>query len=113
MTDAALYASASVTLNGAGGGQVSLGPAIPGVTWIPTSGACLVSSANAMPTFFLYLNTVGAASFEGGSASGAGDSCAIDSVTLYTGMQLIGVWTGGDPGATATFNIAGTKQVSP
>ena len=105
-----LLASASCVLNGSGGGQVILGPAIPGVTWYPSGGACLTSSDTSTPVFYVYLNSVGQASYVGGSQTGNNDSCAINQ-TLYTGMTLIGVWVGGDAGATATFTITGTQDV--
>lgn len=107
----ALLASGQVTLNGSGNGQVTLGPSIPGDSWNPSGGACLVSSDNATPQFQCYLNVVGPGTFIGGSQTGNNDTCAVGGLTLYTGMAIIGVWTGGDPGATATFNLSGTRTI--
>jgi hypothetical protein len=58
-----LNVSASVTLNGSGNGQVTLGPGIPGTAWYPSGASVIVSSGNSVPTLKLYLGTVGQAKF--------------------------------------------------
>lgn len=106
-----LSASANVVLNGSGEGQVTLGPALPGVIWHPSSGSVTVSSANNVPIFAVYLNAISLPTFRGGSETGSNDTFTASDETLYPGQELIGVWVGGDPGATATFNVQGTQDV--
>lgn len=107
-----LQASGSVVLNGSGAGQVQLGPAIPGVSWTPTGANCFIPGTPVnVPVFYVYLNSVGAASYLGGSQTGNNDVATISGLTAYTGMTLIGVWTGGDPGVTATMNLSGTMTL--
>ncbi len=106
-----LSASASVTLNNSGDGQVTLGPGIPGVTWIPETAQCIVSSDLDIPAFYLYLNTATQPNFQGASQAGNDDTASVSGVTLYTGMTLVGIWTGGTPLATATLVISGVQTV--
>lgn len=103
-----LQASGSVTLDASGNGRVILGPNIPGVAWTPSGGTCQTSTGVLTPVFNVYLNSVSPGNNQGGSQTGNNDSFVMDGVTLYTGMTLIGVWTGGDSGATGTFNLSGS-----
>jgi hypothetical protein len=48
--------------------------------------------------------------FIDGTNTGSLDSTNV-SFTLYPGMKVTGVWTGGDPGATATMTLVGDNQV--
>lgn len=107
-----LNVSASTTLNGSGNGTVSLGPAIPGVTWYPATAAVIVNpvSGSVVSQFFLYQGPAGSTNFLGGTYTGDNNSTDV-SVTLYTGQILTGVWTGGNPGATATLSLSGTQTV--
>lgn len=113
--DTPLQASASVTLNAAGGGQVGLGPGSPGqssanrwevdnVVWQTTR-----PGIAPVPTIQIYLASVTPAQsqvvdYDGsfGSASG--------SVTVPNGLQLFAVWTGGQAGDVATLTATGTKS---
>jgi hypothetical protein len=106
-----LSKSGSVTLSASGAGQVSLGPAAAGTVWYPAAGSCITSADVSVPVFQVYLNEVTQSNFVGGSQTGNNDTCSIGAGTLYPGQVLIGVWTGGDSGATATFNISGTQEV--
>jgi hypothetical protein len=59
------------------------------------------------PTAKVYLNIVGDAGFVEGTFSGASDSS--DSAYIVgNGEILTCVWSGGDPGANATFRVTGT-----
>jgi hypothetical protein len=104
---AVLNTGASVTLNASGNGTVYLGPTMPGVLWNVANVACFTSTAVSVPTFQLYSPSVSATNFIGGSYSGNQDSDNIN-IILYPGLQLIGVWTGGDSGAIATMSVYGT-----
>jgi hypothetical protein len=103
-----LNTGASVTLNAQGAGTVSVGPNMPGVTWTVTSVACFTSTANLVPTFYLYTPFVAPFNFVGGSYSGNNDQNTGLTVLLFPGQLLYGVWAGGDNGATATMSVYGT-----
>jgi len=107
-----LKASASVVLDGNGDGAVGIGPALPGVSWQPSSIAVSVSTNTNEAQANIYL----------GIAPGAGDLLAATSTgstgdstdcneTVWPGQQVIAQWTGGDPGAVATMSVFGTRQV--
>ena len=106
-----LMQSASVTLDSNGNGQVTLGPSIPGIIWYPVGASCIVSSDNSTPVFQVFQDAIGQSNFQGGSQTGNNDTASLSAITLYPGQTLIGVWTGGDPGATASFNLTGTMQI--
>lgn len=109
--DIPLQESASVTLDGSGNGTVSIGPSSQFQIWNVTNEGCNVTSNTNEPVFKLYKSSgISAGAFLGGSNQGSNDSASID-VTLYSGMKLTGVWTGGDAGATATLALQGTMTV--
>jgi hypothetical protein len=58
------------------------------------------------PTAKLYLAVVGDSGFVEGTFSGAFDS-SDTTYPINQGEPLTCVWTGGDPGANATFRVAG------
>jgi hypothetical protein len=45
-----------------------------------------------------------------GTYSGDNNSCG-PLFSLYTGQIVTGVWSGGNPGATATMTLQGTQDV--
>lgn len=107
-----LSVSARVTLNGSGNGSVSLGPLVPGVSWQPVSVAVRVNptSNTVVSEFFLYNGIAVDSNFLGGSYTGDNNSAGL-AITLWPGQILTGVWTGGNPGATATMTLYGTQTV--
>ena len=108
----ALSQTAIVTLNADGNGTVTLGPSVPGTQWQPSTGVISVSSNNSGATqFACYQGFISDATFLGGSLSGASDTCTFD-LTLWPGQTIVGVWSGGDSGATAVLSIYG-QQVIP
>jgi hypothetical protein len=108
-----LTASASVTLSGSGGGTVTLGPALPGVAWNPSSCAVLVqpASTTVVSQFYLYNGPAQPGSFIGGTYTGDNNSTGLTIPPMYAGSVLTGVWTGGNPGATATLTLTGTQDI--
>jgi hypothetical protein len=59
------------------------------------------------PVAKVYLAVVGDSGFVEGSFSGASDT-SDSSYVVNQGEPLTCVWTGGDPGANATFRVTGT-----
>lgn len=110
--DLQLYTSASVTLNGSGNGQVSIGPGLARERWEVTSVAVQVSTAVTEAQCALHLG-VGpqAVQFLGRTGTGSsGDSYGTGGITLQPGQSFVAVWTGGDAGATATLNVYGVTK---
>ena len=107
-----LNVSAQVTLNGSGNGTVSLGPSLPGVNWQPSLVSVSVSptSGTTVSQFRLYLGLPVQQNLIGGTYTGDINSSGL-SVTLWPGMILTGVWSGGNPGATAAMVLTGTQNV--
>ena len=107
-----LSVSASVVLSGAGAGQATLGPTLPGTSWQPVSAAVLVApvSLTVVSVVKLYNGSPVAANFIGGSYTGDVNSSAL-AVTLQLGQILTAVWSGGNPGATATLTLTGTMTI--
>lgn len=108
-----LSVSASVTLDGSGNGTVQLGPSIPGVSWTPATVAITVNpvSATVVSQFGLYNGNLQPGNFIGGTYTGDSNSTDVSAVTLHPGNVLTGVWSGGNPGATATMTITGTQSI--
>lgn len=96
--------SAKTTLDASGNGQVSI--AGPGVPVTITHTVIVVSSAVKEPRFLLYVGGISPTQLRDTSYSGSQD--VSDTVhRLQPGQTLIGVWVGGDPGASATMNVDG------
>lgn len=109
--DVQLTASASVTLNGAGGGQVSMGPTQYGEVWTIVGSAVTVSTNVNEPQARIYLNTVSPAAMVLGTYSGSFDTSSGDTIVLQAGQTIICVWTDGDALATATYAVNGTRTL--
>lgn len=105
-----LNTGGTITLDANGGGQVALGPNIPGVAWNVTTVATSGSSMTNIPTLQVYSPVVAPNYLLGGTYSGTLDSDDI-SITVWYGQQIVGVYAGGDPGASATLSINGTASV--
>jgi hypothetical protein len=107
-----LSTSASCILDGDGNGTAAAGPGLPGVSWQPSNIAVSASTNISEAQCYLYLGILPIpASLQAATATGStGDSTGF-SATVWPGQQLIAVWSGGDPGATATMAITGTQTV--
>lgn len=112
-TSVPLTASASVTLSGAGGGTVTVGPALPGVSWEPSTVAVLVqpASTTVVSSFLLYNGPAQPGNFIGGTYTGDNNSTDVAVPPMFAGAVLTGVWTGGNPGALATMTVTGTQNI--
>lgn len=111
-TQLTLNASASVVLNAQGNGTASCGPALPGVSWQPTSIAVSASTNNSEAQCNVYLGlSAQAGSLLGATSTGSTGDSTDCSQTVWPGQSLIAVWAGGDPGATATMSVFGTRTV--
>jgi hypothetical protein len=108
-----LRVKASTTLDGSGNGTAEAGPAVPGEIWYPSAVAVKCSSNTNEAIAKTYVgNQVSDATFADGTTWGStGDSTSNVTGPLYPGQQVFAVWTGGDPGATATVTITGTRSV--
>ena len=109
----ALSKSASVTLNGSGGGTANLGPSAPGEVWFPSSVSVSATSNTNEAIAKVYIGgQVSAGTFQDGTTWGStGDSTSNVSGPVYPGQQVFAVWSGGDSGATATVVVTGSRQV--
>lgn len=107
-----LNTSASVVLDESGNGTAAIGPGLPGTSWQPETIAVSVSTAisEAQCSVFLGIAPI-AASLLGATQTGSSGDSTDCSATVWPGQSLIAVWAGGDPGATATMSIFGSKQV--
>jgi hypothetical protein len=108
--------SASVTLNGSGGGQAQAGPKVPGESWQVTGVAVSVATNVNEAQAYVYSAAAGpftpaAGQLLGATSSGStGDSMG-PAVTLWPGQQLVATWEGGDAGEVATMSYWGTRTV--
>lgn len=111
----------SIVLDGSGNGTLAMRPDGSREYWLPT----MVSEAAPNPAggipahearFDLYIGyKVGSQYFVDGTYTGSSGN-STDKVAGYTigrhaDPQIIGVWTGGDPGAVATMRVQGTKEL--
>jgi hypothetical protein len=105
--------SATVVLDANGNGTVTIGPTIPGTAWQVSGVGVLVNGGVAVnvPTFTLYNGGPAPGNFLGGSYTGSNDSDTGLAITLTPGQILTGVWSGGDPGASATMSVNGTQTI--
>jgi hypothetical protein len=101
---------ASVTLDGSGSGQVSVGPP-SGATWRLALAAVSTTGTVRQPQAFLYRGSTSGpltqidSTFLGNSAS----SGKVAAAAFYSGQVLWAKWTGGDPGAVATLQAYGQQ----
>lgn len=108
-----LNESVSVALDGSGNGTVRLGPSNASQQWVPSNLACSVTSNTSEPIFVAYNGSVSNANRIGGTYTGSNDNTDVNGVTLYPGSVVTGVWTNGDPGATATMSLQGAVNRNP
>lgn len=106
--------TASVRLNGSGAGTAQAAPTTtPTEVWNPTVISVQVSSNTNEATCQIYVgpqpqqNWFVDATFSG-STGDSTDKAAGNLVRQ--GNSVWAVWTGGDPGATATVSISGTRD---
>lgn len=113
MRQLTLAKSASITLDGSGDGTAELGPSLPGETWSPES-VNISMSGNApsgVATCFIYAGSgISPGTFKDSTYNVLGAaSTVISGLTLYPGQSVFAVFAGGNPGATATLAVNGTR----
>jgi hypothetical protein len=105
--------TATATLDGSGNGIASAGPTGPGESWDVASVAVIASSNTNEATCKVYAGPAVQDQFfrditVDGSTGDATDRC---NGTIPRGWKIWASWSGGDPGATATLIVSGTKAV--
>lgn len=107
-----LNESKSVVLNGSGDGLVEIAQR-PSERWHVKTVAITVSPRTVVPQGLLFMgdspsqmNQVDATLFGANNVSDA-----LDGVEIPDGAKIFVQWIGGNPGATATMNVRGTKDV--
>lgn len=106
-----LNESADVVLDGSGAGTAQLGPSGPDETWTPSSVSVLASSTTNESMCKIYVGpTATRPYFKDLTVDGStGDATDRANVLIRKGNYVWAVWSGGDPGATATLNVDGTR----
>ena len=104
-----LFMSSTVVLNGSGDGtSPGLGPVSPGETWSVTLISVQCSSNTNEAIASVYANGILLGTTTWGST---GDSDTGITQPLANGQVITATWTGGDPGATASMGVTGTRTV--
>jgi hypothetical protein len=114
MPDVRLSESASVKLSGSGSGTAKVGPISAREQWRPENVHVSVSTATAEAACSIYIgDSVIARNFRDTTFSGSsGDSSdRVNADRVNVGEYVWAVWTGGDPNATGTLTVTGTKTV--
>ena len=114
-----LNQSASVVLDGSGNGIASLGPGTPGHVWQPQTVSIFMTGAIPTPggsnvsVVYLYAgNDTSAISLIDSTYNvNANSTGAIQGIVLYPGQFISAQWVFGNPHATATVNVVGTRIV--
>ena len=104
---------AETEVSGSGAATVSIGPQGLGTTWYPQQVTVSTSTGAAdTATAAAYMGSVALSNLQGGqSYAGGGDVIPLGIAQMTPGDLLWVVWTGGNPGDTATINIIGTQDV--
>lgn len=104
-----LLRSSAVTLDGDGNGTCPpVGPTSPSETWTVTLVSVQVTTSQNEAIASVYLDGALLGTTTWGST---GDSDTGITQSVMPGQQVYATWTGGDPGATATMTVTGTRQV--
>jgi hypothetical protein len=105
----------SVTLNGSGAGTVKIGPVGHAVTWSPAvaSVSCVPSppTNEAQCKIFVGEDTTQRNYRDGTFSGSSGDATDKVAGTIRMGKFVWAVWTGGDPGASATLTLSGEAMI--
>lgn len=100
-----------VTLDGSGGGQISIGPPQGTVWQINLASVSTTSTSNAAACTLYRGSTSGPIEKVDNTALGNSDSTTrVAAVPFYAGQVLWAVWTGGDAGATAILQVYGSQK---
>lgn len=115
MSTSPLNEFGTVQLDGSGNGTLRMLPLGGRETWLPAVASVKASTSTAEAQCRIYIGPSATDPyFVDGTLSGStGDSTGrVDGYQVDThGSYLWAVWSGGDPAATATMQVAGTRQV--
>lgn len=102
-----------VVLDGSGNGGTSIGPTSQGEIWEAGFTAAVKCTSNIKEAACLIYCGDQAADtmFNDGTTWGSTGDSSTNTAQLVTGQQVFAVWTGGDPGATATLSVSGSRIV--
>lgn len=109
-----LNETATVTLNGSGGGTAKIGPISARETWHPANVSVKASTATAEAQCLIYIGDrpIQANFIDGTFTGSSGDSSdRVSATKVRVGQYVWAVWTGGDAAATATLTVTGTKDL--
>lgn len=103
---------ASTVLDGSGNGRVPLGPQIVREHWQPGAASVSVATNVKEASCVLYLGSSPQSSTQIAQTSkgSSGATCPL-SGDMPSGYQLFAVWSGGDPGSTATMRVTGSRSI--
>jgi hypothetical protein len=106
-----LNETTSVTLDGSGNGTAKLGPSGPQETWTPSNVyvECSTNAAEAVCKIYAGPSATSPYAKDITVDGSTGDSSEKCNIPIPKGWFVWAAWTGGDPGATATLNVDGTK----
>lgn len=113
MTAVTLNVSQPVTLDASGNGTAKVGPLSARETWRPTNVHVSVSTNTNEATCTVYVgDSQTASTFRDSTYSGSSGDMLDGLVDVVSaGWYIFATWTGGDPSATATLVVTGTKDV--
>lgn len=110
----ALYLAKSIVLDSSGNGTLTFFPEYARERWLVNfiNVTCTSAAASTLvPTMTMYRSAPVAAYRIGGSYNGLGDTNSTDQILLNMNESIYMVWTGGDPGQTATARLEGSRYV--
>lgn len=114
-TEVPLSDFVQVTLDGSGNGTARIGPRAHGQLWKPTVASIKMtgSTPTGQATCYVYAGGyVGDANFIDSTYDVLNDSTdRVSGQALQLGQYVFAVWSGGNPGATATLTVNGTKVI--
>jgi len=111
----------STVLDGSGNGTIKMRPDGSHEYWSPTTASVIapnpaggVPASEAQCTIYVGPKAADQYFVDGtysGSSGNVTDAVAGYVIGRHADPYIIAVWTGGDPGATATLRVQGTKQI--
>lgn len=111
MTLLPLNVGVTTVLDASGNGRAVIGPTFGPATWhvVVTSVRTSQPGQGNIPQCVLYRGTEDANGYIDTTYDGSADACDTP-YDLVQGSQVIAVWTGGNPGDTATLSVKGEKE---
>jgi len=113
-----LNQTGTVVLDGSGNGTVQLTPDGPREHWQPANAAVKVSTNNALAVCRSYVGPSATdqyfvdASYDGSTGDNTDRVAGHDVYRAGPYPSVWAVWSGGDPGATATLILTGTRSLA-